>query len=99
MALEMAITQNIQYCCAIMDPSLLKMLSRYGIYFEPLGPLVSYHGVRQPCYGHIATMLETTALEHPAIWRVLSDEGRLQPNAVHIKEMQHSQAGLHIATH
>lgn len=34
---------------AVMEPTLLRLLTRFGVYFTPIGPLVDYHGRRQPC--------------------------------------------------
>ena len=44
--------QNIHAMIAMMEPRLMKHLNRPGIYFQPAGQLIDYHGVRQPFILH-----------------------------------------------
>ena len=44
-----------------------------AIRFRPVGPLVEYHGPRQPCYCVIADVLNAVRRERPAFWSVLTD--------------------------
>lgn len=39
---------DIHAMIAMMEPRLMKHLNRTGIYFQPAGRLMDYHGVRQP---------------------------------------------------
>lgn len=73
---RMSIQHRITYWCAVMEPTLLRLLSRLGIYFDPIGPLVDYHGRRQPCYIKVSTLLARVARERPDVWEVLTDRGR-----------------------
>jgi len=66
---------------AMMPPSLLRMLARMGIAFEPIGPLVSYHGLRQPCGCEITQMLESLSRKNPTHWQIMTDGGRLADQA------------------
>jgi N-acyl amino acid synthase of PEP-CTERM/exosortase system len=77
-ALRMAVDYGIDHVCAIMEPSLLRLLSRFGINFVPLGPMVDYHGLRQPCYAEISELLETMESERPDIWEVVTDYGQVR---------------------
>ena len=77
MAVELAVARGVQYFCAVMEPSLRRMLSRCGIHFEALGPLVRYHGWRQPCYIPVSTMIDRVHAERPDVWAVITDRGRL----------------------
>jgi len=70
-------TFGITHWCATMEPALLRLLAGIGIRFEPLGPLVEYHGFRQPCHCEVAPMLARVKSEHPEIWDVLTDGGVL----------------------
>jgi N-acyl amino acid synthase of PEP-CTERM/exosortase system len=76
---QMASENGITHLCAVMEPALLRMLSRLGIHFEPLGPSVDYHGVRQPCYTGTEQLLERTWAERPDIWRLLTRDGTSWP--------------------
>lgn len=39
---------SIQYLIAMMEPRLMKHLNRTGIYFQPAGDMIDYHGIRMP---------------------------------------------------
>jgi N-acyl amino acid synthase of PEP-CTERM/exosortase system len=65
--------------CAVMEPTLLRLLRRIGIHFIDLGPQVEYHGSRQPCYSHIDTQGVRCWLERPEIWELLTQDGTLWP--------------------
>ena len=65
--------------CAVMEPTLLRMLYAMGICFTPIGPLVEYHGQRQPCTGDIAQMLNGVKRERPDFWDVITSGGIFVP--------------------
>ena len=73
---RMSIELGIDYWCAVMEPILLRLLSRLGIHFENIGPRVDYHGMRQPCYQRLDRFLERVRAERPDVWEVLTDQGR-----------------------
>ena len=66
---------GITHWCATMEPALLRLLGAMSIRFEPLGPLVRYHGMRQPCYCEVETMLRRVKCEQRALWEVLTGDG------------------------
>jgi N-acyl amino acid synthase of PEP-CTERM/exosortase system len=76
-ALRMGIASGVDTVCAIMEPALLRLVARLGFHFEPLGPLILYHGVRQPCYARVKTLIDGVEAEHPRIWEAITDEGRI----------------------
>ncbi len=53
---------------AVMEPSLLRLLARYGIFFQPIGPLVDFHGMRQPCQANLDKLLARVRQECPEVW-------------------------------
>lgn len=73
---QMSLDNGILYWCAVMERPLLRLLSRLGIHFENIGPLVEYHGRRQPCILRIDTMLKQVQEERPDVWEILTDGGR-----------------------
>jgi N-acyl amino acid synthase of PEP-CTERM/exosortase system len=77
MSLQEGIKHGIEYVCAVMEPALLRLLARFGIHFEPIGPLVDYHGWRQPCYAQVRSLMERIEREQPEIWQIITDRGRL----------------------
>jgi N-acyl amino acid synthase of PEP-CTERM/exosortase system len=76
-ALQMSLPHNIRDVCAVMDPALLRLVARFGIHFHTLGPIVDYHGGRQPCYANVEEMLAGVEAERPDVWEVITDCGRL----------------------
>ncbi len=76
-ALQMCIEQRIRDVCAAMEPSLLRLLARFGLHFAPLGPPVDYHGLRQPCYANLVELFARARIEQPEVWAVMTDHGRL----------------------
>lgn len=73
---RMSVEHGVTYWCAAMEPQLLRLLTRIGIHFDHIGPVVDYHGRRQPCYKHLPTLLDRVHDEHPEIWEVLTMQGR-----------------------
>lgn len=70
---------GITHWCAVMEPTLLRLLRMTSIYFHPLGPLVDYHGLRQPCFNRLDNLLDTVAEERPELWNYLTESGRSLP--------------------
>lgn len=66
---EMSHEHGITDLCAAMEPSLLRLLSRLGLNFTPIGSVVSFHGMRQPCYASIAALSESLKAENVDVWR------------------------------
>jgi len=80
--LRQSIKIGVDHWAAIMEPQLLRMLAVMGINFHPIGPLISYHGLRQPSYCHIPQMLKELKRANPENWSVISNEGELAYRAV-----------------
>jgi N-acyl amino acid synthase of PEP-CTERM/exosortase system len=74
---RMSLQHNVTHWCAVMEQSLLRMLAAMGIHFVPIGPVVEYHGLRQPCFCVLSKMLEDVKRERPAFWSVLTSGGAL----------------------
>ncbi|WP_264715212.1 N-acyl amino acid synthase FeeM domain-containing protein [Limobrevibacterium gyesilva] len=70
---------NLTHWCAVMEPSLLRLLQMTYIDFQPAGPVVDYHGPRQPCFNSIRTVLERIGSECPDLWQFLTEGGRHYP--------------------
>jgi N-acyl amino acid synthase of PEP-CTERM/exosortase system len=76
---EMSVEQGVTHWCAVMERALLRLLTKIGIHFTDLGPLVEYHGHRQPCYSDLRQLLERVRQERPDVWEILTREGTLTP--------------------
>jgi len=75
--LRQSIDRGVLYWAAIMEPMLLRMLDRMGIHFRAIGPVVDHHGLRQPSWSHIPTVLEELRFEHRDYWEVVTNGGEL----------------------
>jgi len=67
---------GVTHWCAVMERTLLRLLRSSGIHFKAVGPLVEYHGLRQPAFCELAGMLDRMRAEQPEIWDFVADEGR-----------------------
>jgi N-acyl amino acid synthase of PEP-CTERM/exosortase system len=77
--LRQSVALGLTHWAAVMEPKLLRMLAAMGIHTTPVGPLVSYHGLRQPSYCRLSEMLERLHREQPDHWIVITDGGTLVP--------------------
>ena len=58
-----------EHWCALMEPSLLRLLRATSIHFVPVGSIVEHRGLRQPCHTGIAAVLERIRREREPLWR------------------------------
>lgn len=79
---EMALANGMTHLCAIIDPGLLRILTRLGLRFNAVGPAVEFHGRRQPVYASLAELERGQGLTHPEYLDVLSQGGLLQAGSV-----------------
>jgi N-acyl amino acid synthase of PEP-CTERM/exosortase system len=77
--LRQSVAQRLTHWAAVMEPKLLRMLAAMGIHFTPVGPMVTYHGLRQPSYCRISEMLKRMRQERPEYWMVVTKGGALAP--------------------
>jgi len=66
---RLAAEHEVTTVCAAMVPALLRLLERFGLDFEPLGPPIEYHGLRQPCLADVATLQSGLDRTHAAFGR------------------------------
>lgn len=75
--LMLAADNGVSHLGAMMEPALLRRVARLGIFFDPVGAPVEYHGLRQPSFVAIADMLDRVARLRPDVWQAITDRGRL----------------------
>lgn len=80
-ALQIGKEHGIEHCCVVMEPSLQRLLTRFGIHFTAYGPPISYYGLRQPCYAEVTQLIASVEMERPDVWQVLTDDGRFWPRS------------------
>jgi len=76
---RMSAEHNIAHWYAVMDLSLLRLLSRFGINFIYIGDPVDYHGLRQPCFGSVDDVLAGIWTKRLDIWQLITADGAVWP--------------------
>ncbi len=75
--MEMSARHGITHWAAVLEPALLRLLSRLGLHLNRIGPIVHYHGRRQSALADIRQLAKRTLLERPDVWNLCTDYGRL----------------------
>jgi N-acyl-L-homoserine lactone synthetase len=78
---QISAEHELTHWCAIMERTLLRLLRATAIHFLPVGPVVEYHGLRQPAVCGIAAMLNRMKLEQSAVWAYVTENGTLWSEA------------------
>ena len=73
--MNMAYAHGITHCYAVMEPALLRLLGRFGVIFNRVGPEVDYHGLRVPCLGSMEEALPNIRKVSPAVWDLITNSG------------------------
>jgi N-acyl-L-homoserine lactone synthetase len=68
---------GLEHWFAVMERTLLRLLRSSAIHFQPIGPVVEHHGLRQPAYTPIGVMLSRMRREQPKVWDFITEGGRL----------------------
>ena len=71
--------RGVSHWCAVMERTLLRLLRASGIHFADMGPMVEYHGLRQPAWCELAGMLARMQAEQPEIWGFVTEHGAFAP--------------------
>ena len=73
--MQMAHAHHITHCYAVMEPALLRLLGRFGVTFNRIGPDVDYHGNRTPCLGTLKESLPNIQRVCPPVWALITNQG------------------------
>jgi len=65
---------DVRYWYAVMEPSLIRVLTKLGIDFTPVGELVDYNGMRQPCVGRVEEILAGIVRKCPDVLEFINCE-------------------------
>lgn len=85
---QMSVKHGITHWLAVMEPTLLRLLKRYGINFDHVGPTLDYHGRRKPVFTEAASLLEGIRQQRPDVWALITESGRFLPKKPSVEEMQ-----------
>lgn len=78
-AVRMSVECGVTHWYAVMEPTLLRLLARFGIHFQQVGPLVDYHGKRQPAFAVIEDLMAGVYRRRRDVWEIMSDCGYVWP--------------------
>ena len=74
--LRMMHVHGLTHCYAVMEPALFRLISRFGLTFNRIGPTVDYHGERIPCLGDVNEFLPKVKSFARPVWELATDAGR-----------------------
>ena len=80
-AVRMSAEAGHTHWLAVMEPTLIRLLRATGIHFTAVGPLVDYHGLRQPAVAELGPTMARLAKEQPVVWDFVTDGGRWYSDA------------------
>ena len=63
---------GLTHWCALMEPSLIRLLAATGVQFTPVGPKVEAFGQRQPCVARIDRTVAMGRQSHPHFYNRVS---------------------------
>lgn len=75
--MRMVRQHGVTHCYAVMEPALLRLLARFGVVFNRIGPDVDYHGLRVPCLTIIDEALPGIRAVAPSVWDLMTNRGEL----------------------
>jgi N-acyl amino acid synthase of PEP-CTERM/exosortase system len=75
--MRMVHTHQVTHCYAVMEPALHRLIGRFGVIFNPIGPSVDYHGLRIPCLGTVDEALPSIKRVAPSVWDLITERGAL----------------------
>jgi N-acyl amino acid synthase of PEP-CTERM/exosortase system len=65
---------KISVVAAVMEPALLRLLTRLGLDFGRIGRPVEHHGIRQPCVAHLVDLLRGSRSEASLLWEYWEED-------------------------
>lgn len=89
--LQMSVKHGITHWMAVMEPAQLRLLKRFGVQFDHVGPVLEYHGRRRPAFTEAASLIEGMRKIRPDVWSLITEGGRYlpaEPNREHSASVQ-----------
>ena len=95
---QMSAKHGITHWYAVMEPALRRLLKRFSINFTTIGPMIDYHGKRQPCVAAVGEVLAEMEANCPDVWNLITDNGEIWPSAAKTA-VSEQKIGDHLAPH
>tara|TARA_R110002124_G_scaffold287216_1_gene471357 strand:- start:42442 stop:43332 length:891 start_codon:yes stop_codon:yes gene_type:complete len=83
---EMSLNRKLDSACAVLETRLIRSLERLGIVCERIGPVIDYHGKRQPIIIDFMSTANSMRSQNKAIWEMITYGGRLQQRGNLVRE-------------
>ncbi|MEP1214510.1 MAG: PEP-CTERM/exosortase system-associated acyltransferase [Marinobacter sp.] len=77
--LRMSVKHNVTHWMAVMEPAQLRLLKRFGVEFDHVGPVMEYHGLRRPAFTNAASLINGILRRRPDVWELITESGRYLP--------------------
>lgn len=68
---------RLTHSYAVMEPALHRLIGRFGVTFNQIGPKTEYHGLRIPCLCVVNETLQNIKQVAPSVWDLITERGRL----------------------
>ncbi|WP_298447374.1 PEP-CTERM/exosortase system-associated acyltransferase [uncultured Marinobacter sp.] len=85
--LQMSVKHGITHWMAVMEPAQLRLLKRFGVEFDHVGPVMEYHGRRRPAFTEAASLIEGMRNRRPDVWSLVTEGGRYIPEKANTGSM------------
>ena len=72
--LQASQAMGLTHWCALMEPSLIRLLSATGLQFNAVGPAVEAYGLRQPCWARIDQAVTAGRTSHPHFYQAVATQ-------------------------
>ena len=66
---DICLEYKVTHLAAVMEPSLIRILHRLGLDFMPIGGILNYHGLRQPCFALLDDLIEHSRENNSLVWQ------------------------------
>lgn len=76
--IRMGLDHNITHLYVFIEPSFARLLRFLGIELVPVGPLIDYHGKRQPYIIHVPSSMSRIKNRNIGAWEILTNCGEIQ---------------------
>ncbi|MGH6634670.1 MAG: PEP-CTERM/exosortase system-associated acyltransferase [Gammaproteobacteria bacterium] len=77
--MRMSAQHAITHWYAGMEPVLNRLLRRFKVPLKAIGPVIQYHGARQPFVGVINDVMRETYLGDREVWSFITESGSIWP--------------------
>lgn len=77
-SLRISIENDIHYWFAFTGTGVIRVISKFGIYLNQIGPTVDFQGKRSPHIIDLRVMVKDVAEKNVEFWQMLTDNGKYQ---------------------